>query len=506
MKKEIKNGAILGYINIFVNIIITFIYTPIMTRLLGQSEFGLYSLVSSVVAYLSVLDMGFGNAMVRYISKSLAKKDKGEERNLNGMFFVIYLVIGIISLIIGVILLLNVENLFSEKLTDLELEKSKVLMLILLVTVSLSFPLSVFDSYAMANEKFTFLRLLNIIKCILIPVTTIPFLFFGYKSITLVLIMSIYNILYHVLTMYLCLKKLNMKFEFKNVEEDKTVFKEIVNYSFFIFLNIIVDNVFNNTDQLILGSVCGTVAVSVYAIAMTITQANQLFSTSISSLFLPKITKLSNEEDGELQINNIFITVSRLQIFILALLLSTFYIVGDKFINIWVGPNYKDAYYIVLLLIGPALIPLSQNVGIAVLQAKNKHQFRAVMYIIIAVLNVCISIPLSRLYQGIGAAIGTAIANLLGQIITMNIYYYKKMKLDIPAYWKFLLKFIIPLVIVSIIIRKIVLNMPSTLVAFAIICTIFFIVYCLYTTIFLSDYEKSLINAFINKVRRKNNE
>ena len=506
MKKEIRNGAILGYLNIFVNVIITFVYTPIMTRLIGQSEFGLYSLVSSMIAYLSVLDMGFGNAMVRYISKSLAKKNKTEEQSLNGLFFVIYLAIGVVALLVGIVLLLNFNTFFSAKLSSVELEKAKVLMLILLITVSLSFPLSIFDSYAMANEKFTFLKLLNIIKCILIPVTTIPLLLFGYKSIAMVLVMSIYNILYHLLTMILCLKKLKMKFTFNNITYEKSVFKEIVGYSFFVFLNIIVDNVFNNTDQLILGGVCGAVAVSVYAIAMTISQAYQLFSTSISSLFLPKITKLANEKDGDTQINDIFITVSRIQIYILTFFFIILLIIGKDFINLWVGMDYIEAYYIVLLLIGPALIPLSQNIGISIIQAKNQHQFRAVMFVIIAVLNVIISIPLARLYQGIGAAIGTAIATILGQIISMNIFYYKKMKLDIPKYWGFLTKFIVPILIFVVITKAFISRLQISIGIFTLICLIYSVIYCFYSFLFFNDYEKSIVNTFINKVRRKRDE
>lgn len=499
MKKEIRNGAILGYINIFINIIITFLYTPVMTRLIGQSEFGLYSLVSSIIAYLSVLDMGFGNAMVRYISKSLSKNDKKEEENLNGLFFIIYLVIGFIALIMGIILLLNVDNLFTSKLTDLEIEKAKILIVILSITVSLSFPLSIFDSYAMAREKFTFLKILSIIKSLLIPLTTLPFLLFGYKSIVMVLIMSIYNLSYHILTMFLCLKKLKMKFSFNNVDYNKKIFKKIINYSFFIFLNIIVDSVFNNTDQLILGSVSGTIAVSVYAIAMTISQAYQLFSTSISSLFLPKITKLLNEKDGEQQINDIFITVSRIQIYILSFLFTIFLIIGDKFINIWVGHQYNDAYYIVLLLIGPALIPLSQNIGISIIQAKNKHQFRAIMFVIIAVLNIVISIPLSRLYQGIGAAIGTAIATLLGQIITMNIFYYKSIKIDIPKYWMFLLRFLIPLIILCIFVRYLIISISFDIIKLVAAGIIYFILYFIYLQFFFNDKEKIAFKKILKR-------
>ena len=50
-KDEIKLGAILSYVIIALNMIIGVAYTPILTSKLGQSEYGLYSLVASVISY-----------------------------------------------------------------------------------------------------------------------------------------------------------------------------------------------------------------------------------------------------------------------------------------------------------------------------------------------------------------------------------------------------------------------------------------------------------------------
>ena len=127
------------------------------------------------------------------------------------------------------------------------------------------------------------------------------------------------------------------------------------------------------------------------------------------------------------------------------LILAGFTVFGRFFIKLWVGDDYMDAYYIILLLIGPAIIPLTQNIGISIIQAKNKHQFRSIIYII----NIAISIPLAMRYGGIGAAIGTALANIAGQIITMNIFYWKKIHIDIPRYWKNMIIFSIPVAILT---------------------------------------------------------
>ncbi|NFO13457.1 hypothetical protein FDB34_04370 [Clostridium botulinum] len=88
MKKvnQLKAGAILSYISLGLTNIIAIIYTPIMLRLLGQSEYGLYNLSNSIIGYLGVLDFGLGNAIVRYTAKYRAEEDKDGESNLNGLF------------------------------------------------------------------------------------------------------------------------------------------------------------------------------------------------------------------------------------------------------------------------------------------------------------------------------------------------------------------------------------------------------------------------------------
>ena len=80
--KEIKLGAILSYLIIFANMIIGVLYTPILTSKLGQSEYGLYSLVTSIISYLTILDFGFGNAIIIYTARYRKKNEKEKEQEL----------------------------------------------------------------------------------------------------------------------------------------------------------------------------------------------------------------------------------------------------------------------------------------------------------------------------------------------------------------------------------------------------------------------------------------
>ena len=497
--EQIKSGAIITYISNACNIIISIAITPIILGLIGKEEYGLYSLIYSIMGYFSILDFGFGNAMIRYVAKY--KAEGKDEKNINSLFLLIYCVIGIITLLVGSVIYANLGNIFGASLTEVELEKAGIMMLIFLIGTAISFPLSVFSSYILANEKFVFLKILNLARILLYPIMIIPLLIFGYKSISMVVVYTVLNLAMHFSYTIYAVFKLKMKLTFDIKKIDFSIFKEIIVYSFFIFLAIIVDTIFNNTDQVILGIVSGTAAVSVYSVANQIKNANMAFSTAISTLFLPKITKLLSLGKND-EINKTFLSVSKIQLYIMLLILSGFFIFGKSFVLLWVGNEYLDAYYIVLWLIGISIIPLTQNLGISVLQAMNKHKFRSVVYIIIAVFNVIISIPLAKAYAGIGAAIGSAIAVLLGQVIIMNIYYYRVAKLDIPMYWKNFIKVCLPVLIFSLISAYLIRNLQFDWFKLFVAFGVYTFIYIIYIFAFHFTNDERLY--FKNKLVKRN--
>ena len=76
---QMKAGAALNYVVLGLNSLVGLLYTPYLLRMLGQSEYGLYSLVASVVAYLTIMDFGFGNAIIRYTARFRAEGNLGKQ-------------------------------------------------------------------------------------------------------------------------------------------------------------------------------------------------------------------------------------------------------------------------------------------------------------------------------------------------------------------------------------------------------------------------------------------
>lgn len=446
---QLKAGVVLNYVVIFLNTIVGLLYTPYMLRMMGQSEYGLYSLVASVIAYLTVLDLGFGNAIVRYTAKFRAEKKTEEQYEMFGMFFLLYLVIGIIAFGIGLGLYFNVDTLFGNTMTAVELDRARIMMLLLVANLAFTFPMSIWGSIIQAYEDFVFQKSLNIFRIILNTAVMICLLHFGYKAVAMVVVQTIFNVLTLVVNLIYCRRKLNIHIYFRFKHFHWGFLKEVAIYSFWIFLNAIIDRVYWSTGQFVLGAMVGTAAVAVFAIAIQLEGMYMQFSTAISSVFLPKVTAMVATNRSRKEISDLFIRTGRIQYIVLAYILSGFIIFGRQFIDLWAGAGYSDAYIIALLFFIPLTVPLIQNLGITILQARNEMKFRSVLYIIIALVSLAIQIVLTGFFGGIGCAMGVSGALVVGQILIMNVYYQRRQDLDIKTFWKEISKMsIIPIVLI----------------------------------------------------------
>lgn len=498
---EIKKGITLSYLIIVLNNVIRLSYTPFLIRSLGQSEYGLYSLAAATVGYLTIMDLGFGIAIIRYTTKYISLGDKKAVNGLHGMFLLIYSFIGLLILIVGVFVYFKSDLIFQQTMSVDELSRFKVLVLLLIFNLAVTFPFSLFRSIITAHEKFVFSKSVNVITVLLNPLIMTPLLILGYKSIMLIVVMTVLNLL-SLLSYFFYCKKRNL-FSPTFGYFDKTLLKEVFGYSVFVFMNAIVDQIYWNSGQFILGSVSGTKSVAIYSVAITL--KNLFFSLSVSfvSVMLPKVTKMVTENVDIKELNKLFIKVGRIQYIILSFFVVGFLLFGEVFVQLWAGKDYGGAYIIAVWIIVPLTIPLIQNLGITILQAKNQQKFRSFLYLIIAVFNIIIAYTLSKVYGGLGCAIVTGCSILLGNGIIMNIYYHKKIKLDIIKFWKEIIKLSIP-AIISVVVYFLIQSMLGFSFSYIkygleiILFSVFFAVLMWFLGI--NAYEKGLITKSLGKV------
>lgn len=193
-------------------------------------------------------------------------------------------------------------------------------MAILVFNIALSFPASVFNSHIIANEKFIFNKIMQMLKTLLNPFITLPILLMGYGSIGLVLVTTIINIVVEVSNSIYCFKKLNIKFAFNKF--DFKLMKEMTIFSSYVFINMIIDQINWNVDKFILGRYRGTGSVAVYGLAAQLNTYYLSLSTAISNVFIPRVNRMVATNNSNNELTSLFTRVGRIQFILLSLICS----------------------------------------------------------------------------------------------------------------------------------------------------------------------------------------
>lgn len=496
---QLKAGAVLSMVSLLLTNLIPFFYTPIVLRILGQDQYGLYGIASSFMSYLGLLNFGIGGSIVRYMVKYRAVGDiEGEER-VFGLFIKIYSVIGALILVAGMILSCNLQ-FYDRSLTKEELDTLKTLIRLLTVNSALFLPLSPFGSIVIANEKFIFNKLVAMILDLASPFVGLALLYHGFGVIGYTINGMIYSLVIYLIYGYYVLFRLHLRPRFGKVGDG--IIKEILNYSLFVFLADIVNLLYWSTDKLIIGWSLGTTATAIYNIGSSFNGYITSISTAISGVLMPRITNMAVKDTPKEEFTALFIRVGRLQFIILSFVLSAFIAFGRQFIRIWAGNDYAQSYWVALLVMIPVTIPLIQNTGLNMLYAMNKHRFRSVSYACIAVLNVILTFWWVEYWGIIGAAAATCIAYIIGHIFLMNWYYHKKIGINIPLFWKNIVK-MCPVMFVCgtaawLILDRIGIAGWSEFFVYAVIYTIVYFILAYF--FMLNDYERNLIRGPVRKI------
>ena len=502
-KDQVKAGAMLSLVSLLISNLIPFIYTPIMLRLLGQEEYGLYGIASSFMGYINLLNFGISGAIVRYISKYRAVGDKAGEERMFGLFIKIYSVIGALILLAGTLLAFNLQNFYDRSLSPSELSTLKTLLLLMTLNTALFLPLCPFSSILTAHERFVFAKTTSMIFTLASPIVNLIMLYCGYGSVGLVAISMVMNVASYLICIPYVLKKLGIRPRFSGAE--KGILQEILGFSAFVFFAQIVDILYWSTDKLVIGWAIGSVATAIYNIGASFNAYITSISTAVSGVLLPRITSMAVKDTPEEEFTNLFIKVGRLQFILISLVISAFVAFGRQFIALWAGPGYESAYYVALLTMIPVTVPLIQNTGLNILYATNRHKFRSIVYACIAAVNAVLTFWWVERFGIIGAAVATCLAYIIGNIFIINWYYHKKIGIDIPKFWMNILTMAPVMVVMGTVWWFLLewIGIHSWLMFFA-LAGAYALIYAVLAYFFMmNQYERNLLMGPVKKILSK---
>ena len=427
-----RAGVVFGYANIAVKNLVNLVYTPMLLSFVGQADYGVYQTSNSFVFSLSLLSFGFSQAYVRFYTQ---KRAHGEDvRGLNGVYLVLYAVVSVAAFLLGLGFAASAGTLFSTSFTPEEVGLAQTVMSIMAGSIAVTLFNSVFDAYILAHEEFRFQQSRQMLTTLATPFCAYVLLCLGFGVVGVAVAQCAVNAVLLALNASFCLGKLKMRFDVRHF--DTSLFRAIAVFSAWIFTNQICDLINQNVPNVLLGAFTSASAVAVFAVSVQIRNVFTSISTTMSNVFTPKINQIVAESDNNDELTQLMTRVGRYQMVLFCWVYGGFAVLGRFFVREWAGEGFADAYWLVLAMTAPLAISLTQNTGIEIQRAKNRHRARSVVYLVMALVNLAITAGLAGVIGYWAPVVGYVAYVLLGCGVFMNWYYQCRIGLGMGHFWR----------------------------------------------------------------------
>lgn len=434
---ELKAGTCINYIAIAIRLSTAFFLTPFILSSLGNEEYGLFMLSNSVIAWLSLTDFGLGAAVNKFVASYHARKEWEKEAYFLGQVIMLFSFLGLLTLAVGLWCYWNLDSLFPN-LTNEQNHTLEVLYLLTLGNLILAFPMRPLSAVPEAYLKFIVPGTINLVLSLLNAGLTVLLLLWGYKAIALTVLSVTLGIARLIWGLHYTICRLGVRVIFRR--PDKDLYREMFAFSFWALLNQLMDLFYWRAGLPVLARSSGAGSVAIFALGISFSQYFMMASTAISGVIAPKIMHMVALNTSREQLTRIMIRIGRLQLVLLSVILMGFVVCGRDFLRLWVGGTLGEQIGTVwlgaVLTLLPLLVPLTQNTGLAILQALNIHKGRAVILFYSSLMCVVLGYFLSLKFGAIGMFVGTSISLVIGQNLMINRYYVKKAGLDMKSFFR----------------------------------------------------------------------
>ena len=503
--KQLKLGTIITYFTMAFNMISGLIYTPWMITEIGQNNYGLYTLTTSLIT-MFVMDFGMSAAVARFVSKFNAEGNQEAVNNFLGIVYKLYLIVDAVIMTALIVVSFFFDTIYAN-LSPEELSTFKVLYLIVGACTVITFPFSNLNGILTAYEQFIGARLADLFHKVFIVVAMVIALLLGYGVYALVTINAISAILTVAIKFFVIKKNTPTKVNFRYF--DKAMLKEIFGFSMWTTITSLAQRlIFSITPSIIVAvSITGAIGSAIFGLASTIEGYIYIFATAISGVFMARISKIVHEGKKDTALMELMIKIGRIQCIIVGLFVVGFISFGKSFvIDIWNKPDFAESYLCAVFLIIPSFFYLPLEIANTTIIVENKVKLQAIVYIVIGVLNVGLSFILSKYWGALGSCISIFVAYTVRTILLLTIH-QKVLHLDMKTFFKNTFLKITPflLLMMGIGLGLEYFNpMASGFLRFAVNGVVFVGIFGLLLYKFvINEYEKNLFLGVFKKVLRK---
>lgn len=500
MASQIRKGALLSYTTVAFNAIAGLLYTPWMISCIGPSDYGLYTLSLSIIN-LFLIDFGLGTAVARFMSKYRAENDSVSARQFLGLAYKFYLIIDIIIFIALLCVFLFIDIIYAN-LSPSDLDKFKVLYIIVAAYSVLSFPMLSYDGVLTSEEEFVALNGLNLLQRVTNILLIVAFLILGYGVFSLVVVNAGTVIVFRLLKYLFIRFKTSVRADFRSKNRD--IKKQVIGFSVWATLFSISSRFSFTLMPSILAALSSTWEIALFGLAASLEGYFYTVASALGNMFMPKVSRALVQENAREELQQLMERVGRVQIIIIGGLFLIFFGTGRSFVNCWVGDAYSILYVLALVLFAPSLIGLPQSVGDTAVVAIGAMKQKSIVYLVTGLVSIVLGLVLCGPFGSLGGCIAICVAYFV-RTAGMNFLYVKMLRIDIAHFFMNVFgKWALPAA--STVLVAVVLSIFFSFtgwIGFALESAVLFLFYVLCIWLMYSnEEEKSLVLSIRDKLFR----
>lgn len=392
-------------------IIVGFVSQRVLNLRMGEELVGMNSVISNIIALLSVTELGISTAVVFHLYGYLAAKDEERIASIMNLYRKAYSIFAIVISLLGLCIMPYVHLFLKEN--SFSLDYIRLVYILWLIRTVCSYLLSYKRSVLIADQREYVITIGVLIASTMNYLAIIIIVEFWQNY---VLALSL-NIVIEIVLNLLIARYVNKKYAFLKKMQKAPLQKEIVDKVVSDVKNIFVSRLslklLVSTDSLIISGFISVGIVGLYANYCMITQSVSNILLTLSGTLQPIVGNMFVEKDHEKdygvlrQITFIFFWLASFCSCGLFALMTPF--VTD----IWLGTEYRlDTTIILWCVINffaqTISLPLSMMLGVTGMFQKEKK-----ISVLAAVTNLVISLSLVIPLGIIGVLIGTFFSHLL---------------------------------------------------------------------------------------------
>jgi len=403
------------YLSIATDAVIGLMLLPFNIHHLGPAAYGLWMLTASMTTYFSVLDLGFGGSIVKFVAHYRAKRDVRGLNEIASTLFVIFAAVGIVAYLVFVGLAFNLTRVLN--ITPEQAETGRSLMLIIGVYVSLGFPFSIFGGVINGFQRYDLNNMVGVGSSVVVAVVNVTMLLMGFSLVELVMATTgIRVVAYFIyrLNAYAVFKALSLRpslFRWSRVRELST---------FSVYVSIIdwANKLNYSIDAVIIGAYLSASAVAIWTVPQRLAEMLQRMTNQLNGVLFPVVVDSDAGQKAE-RLRAIFIQGTRLSLVSVVPLGASLFLLAAPLIHAWVGPTFEESIVVTQILILVVAVRVGNSTATTVLKGAGCHRLLAFSNAGAALANVALSLLWIRRYGLIGQALGTLIPVAFTSVVVL---------------------------------------------------------------------------------------